>query len=86
MANFNITATSTSTTQDLEADRIRLATTVDIYISINGNDATDQDTIIPAGRVEESILVANKSISIKAVSTEGLVSILELAPGAFGLR
>lgn len=86
MANYNISATSTSTTQALESDRIRLATTVDIYVSLTGEDATDQDAIIPAGRVEESILVATKSISVKAVSTDGLVSILELAPGAVGLR
>ena len=83
MANYNITATSgsASSPQIIATDKVRVASTTNIYITSGDSNvaAANTDPIVLAGAVERSFYVgANNYVSVLAVSSTGVVSITEL--------
>ena len=88
MANYNINAVTSaaSSAQQIATDKVRVASTVDIYFT-SGNSAVAAATtnpIILAGAPERSLYVgAGKYVSVRAVSANGVCSITEL--GASGV-
>jgi len=83
MANYNVNAVtgSASTAQLIATDKVRIASTVNIYVT-SGNSsvaAANTDPIVLAGAPERSFYVgANNYISVRAVSSNGACSITEL--------
>jgi hypothetical protein len=83
MSNYNIDAVtgSASTAQQVATDKVRIASTVDIYVT-SGNSSVAADDTVPivlAGCPERSFYVgANNYISVLAVSSNGMCSITEL--------
>lgn len=83
MANYNLSAVTTEGTagQVIATDKVRIASTVDIYVT-SGNSATvaaNTDPIVLAGAPERSFYVGtNNYISVLAVSANGICSITEL--------
>ena len=83
MANYNINAVTggASTAQIIATDKVRIASTVDIYVT-SGNSSTaaaNTDPIVLQGAVERSFYVgANNYISVLAVSSNGMCSVTEL--------
>ena len=84
MSNYNINAvtSSGSTAQKILTDKVRVASTTNIFITSGSNSnvsASSSDPIVLAGAVERSFYVgANNYISVKAVSSNGVCSITEL--------
>jgi hypothetical protein len=83
MANYNISATtgSASTPQLITTDKVRIASTTNIYITSGSSNvaAANTDPIVLAGAVERSFYVgANNYISVRAVSSNGVCSVTEL--------
>lgn len=83
MANYNINSVtgSPSPAQIIQTDKVRIASTVDIYVT-SGNSsvaAGNTNPIVLAGSVERSFYVgANNYISVRSVSANGMCSITEL--------
>lgn len=83
MANYNKTAVTTSpiAAQLIATDKVRVASTVDIYF-ISGNSsiaASNANPIILAGAPERSVYVGSGNyVSLLAVSANGVCSITEL--------
>jgi hypothetical protein len=83
MANYNINAVTTtgSTAQQITTDKVRIAATVNVYVT-SGNSsvaAASTDPIVLAGAPERSFYVgANNYISLKAVTANGVCSVTEL--------
>lgn len=83
MANYNVAASTSaaSAAQLIATDKVRVASTVDIYF-ISGNSsiaAANTHPLVLAGAVERSMYVgANNYVSLKAVTTAGVCSITEL--------
>lgn len=83
MANYNVNAVTggASTAQIIATDKVRIASTVNIYVT-SGNSsvaAATTDPIVLAGAPERSFYVgANNYISVRAVTANGVCSITEL--------
>lgn len=83
MANYNINAVtgSASAARQIATDKVRIASTVNIYVT-SGNSsvaAANTDPIVLAGAPERSFYVGeNNYISVLAVSSNGVCSITEL--------
>ena len=83
MANYNVNAVTTaaSTAQLIATDKVRIASTVNIYVT-SGNSsvaAANTDPIVLAGAPERSFYVGESNyISVRAVSSNGVCSITEL--------
>lgn len=83
MANYNVSAVTTgpSAAQLIVTDKVRIASTVDIYFA-SGNSAVaaaNTNTIVLAGSPERSFYVGSgKYVSVRAVSSNGVCSITEL--------
>lgn len=83
MANYNVNAVTTapSSAQQIATDKVRIASTVDIYVN-SGNSsitATVSNPIVLAGAPERSFYVgSNNYISVRAVTANGVCSITEL--------
>ena len=83
MANYNLSAltTSASTAQKVTTDKVRVASTVDIYFT-SGNSAVaaaNTHPLILAGCPERNVYVgANNYVSIRAVSANGVCSVTEV--------
>jgi hypothetical protein len=86
MANHNINAVTTgaSTPVQIATDKVRIASTTNIYVT-SGNSsvaAANTDPIVLAGAVERSFYVgANNYISVLAISANGTCSVTELGTG-----
>lgn len=83
MANYNISAVTTgaSSAQQIATDKVRIASTVNIYVT-SGNSsvaAATTDPLVLAGAVERSFYVgANNYISVRAATANGVCSVTEL--------
>jgi hypothetical protein len=83
MANYNVSAVTTlaSSGQIIATDKVRIASTVNIYVTSGNSEvaAANTDPIVLAGAPERSFYVgANNHISVLAVSANGMCSITEL--------
>mgnify|MGYP003333827926 FL=1 len=83
MANYNISAGtgSASSPQQIATDKVRVASTTNIYITSGDANvaAANTDPLVLAGAVERSFYVgANNYVSVLAVASSGVVSITEL--------
>lgn len=84
MANYNVSSStaSASSAQQVATDKVRVASTTDIYFtssSSNTTAAANTNPIILAGAPERSVYVgAGNYFSVLAVSANGKVSVTEL--------
>ena len=83
MANYNIQVNSSAASEPvaINASRVRIASTTDVYCAIGDStvSATDQDLIVLAVNVEENVLIGpNNYISLLALNGSGVVSVTEL--------
>lgn len=84
MATYNIQVNSSTASEAvaINASRVRIAATTDVYCGIANNNAvlaTDQDIIVLAVNVEENVLIGDGNyLSFLALSGTGIVSVTEL--------
>lgn len=83
MANYNINATTgaASVGQLISTDKVRIASTTNIYVTsgLSNVVASNTSPIVLAGAVERSFYVgANNYISVLAVTGNGVCSVTEL--------
>jgi tetrahydrodipicolinate N-succinyltransferase len=83
MANYNIQVNSSTASEPvaINASRVRIASTVDVYCGIGDSSvvATDQDLIVLAVNVEENVLIGpNNYVSFLSLNGTGVVSVTEL--------
>lgn len=83
MANYNINATtgSASTAQQIATDKVRIASTTNIFVACGNSSvqAANTDLIVLQGAPERSFYVGeNNYISVRAVSSNGVCSVTEV--------